>query len=194
MFTLSTTNAAKRYLGLSIRQQILKILAFSTKTGLKSLSHMNKKQIFEKLKLELQKNLETALTAAQNTYDIATHEDNKAENKYDTRGLEASYLAGAQAERVRDLRETLGHILNTQLKFFSSTDKIALTALVQILANKKNIWVLLLPKGGGQSFMFEDKLIQVITPESPLGKGLVGKQIGETLQINNKNFEIEKIT
>lgn len=35
---------------------------------------------------------------------MATHEDTKAENKYDTHGLEASYLARAQSERVLDLK------------------------------------------------------------------------------------------
>ncbi|MCC2679989.1 MAG: hypothetical protein K0R29_2565, partial [Pseudobdellovibrio sp.] len=51
---------------------------------------MKKALLFQALTAELTKNLELALTAAQATYDIATHEDNKAENKYDTRGLEAS--------------------------------------------------------------------------------------------------------
>ncbi len=154
---------------------------------------MDKKLIFEQLKNELENGLELALKAAQNTYEMATHEDNKAENKYDTRGLEASYLAGAQAERVRDLRDTLGSILNLQIKSFSTENKIALSALIKISSNEKSIWVLLLPKGGGQSFRHQDILIQVITPESPLGQSLVGKEIGDIVQVHNKVYEIEEI-
>ncbi len=154
---------------------------------------MDKKLLFEKLKQEIKKNLQLALGAAQNTYDIATHEENKAENKYDTRGLEASYLAGAQAERVRDLRETLGVVASLPVKYFTAENKIALTALVHISSDEKNLWVLLLPKGGGQNFSFEDKRIQVITLESPLGKSLIGKGLEDEVQVKDKFYTIVEI-
>lgn len=156
-------------------------------------TRMNKKLIFEALKVEIEKNLKLALAAAQNTYSIATHEDSKAENKYDTRGLEASYLAGAQAERVVDLRDTLGSILNLGFKIFSSENKIALTALVKIQSESKTNWILLLPKGGGQSFKYDEKNIQVVTPESPLGQALIGRQTNDEIQINSRHYEITEV-
>ena len=154
---------------------------------------MNKILLFKELLREIENNLQLALNAAQNTYDIATHEENKAENKYDTRGLEASYLAGAQAERVRDLRETLTMVSTLAIKHFDSETKIALTALVQISSEEKNLWVLLLPKGGGQSFTFDKKQIQVITPESPLGRNLIGKQVEDEVQVKDKFYEITQV-
>ncbi len=45
--------------------------------------------------------------AALATYEAATHEESKPENEYDTRGLEASYLAGAQAKRTAEIEELL---------------------------------------------------------------------------------------
>lgn len=38
--------------------------------------------------------------AAQIAHEAATHEENIAENKYDTLGLEAAYLATGQARRA----------------------------------------------------------------------------------------------
>jgi transcription elongation GreA/GreB family factor len=154
---------------------------------------MKKALLFQALTAELTKNLELALTAAQATYDIATHEDNKAENKYDTRGLEASYLAGAQAERVRDLKETLGVISILKIKDFTKEDKIAQTALIKIEFNEKESWLLFLPKGGGHSFTFEGKSIKVITPESPLGELLVGKSVDDEVILNGKEYVILEI-
>lgn len=154
---------------------------------------MDKALLFKKLIGEIEKNLHLALNAAQNTYDIATHEENKAENKYDTRGLEASYLAGAQAERVRDLRETLTMVSTLAIKHFDSATKIALTALVQISSEEKDLWVLLLPKGGGQSFTFDKKQIQVITPESPLGRNLIGKQVEDEVQVKDKFYQVTQV-
>ena len=146
--------------------------------------------LIEALKNEIQKNLQLALTAAQNTYDIATHEDSKAENKYDTRGLEASYLAGAQAERVMDLKDTLNSISGTALKEFKTTDKIAIGALIHLISSEKNLWVILLNRGGGQNVKFENQQVQVITPESPLGRLLIGKELNDSFQLNGKEYEI----
>lgn len=154
---------------------------------------MDKSLLFQALTAELTKNLELALTAAKATYDIATHEDNKAENKYDTRGLEASYLAGAQAERVRDLKETLGVISTLKIKYFSGDDKIAQTALIKAEYNQKESWLLLLPKGGGQNFLFEGRSIKVITPESPLGELLVGKSVEDSVTLNGKDYFILEV-
>lgn len=154
---------------------------------------MDKALIFKTLVDELTHNLQAALTAAQNTYEIATNEDNKAENKYDTRGLEASYLAGAQAERVRDLKETLTVISNLPFKNFNEKDKIAITALVEIQTNKKTNWVLVLPKGGGQNVAVEKQIIKVITPESPLGQLLIGKKNGDEFVLNAKEYSISSV-
>ena len=57
--------------------------------------------------------LEVIKKSAEIAHDDATHEESRAENKYDTRGLESSYLAGAQMERVR----ILSFISQTNRKF-----------------------------------------------------------------------------
>jgi hypothetical protein len=154
---------------------------------------MDKKLILKLLTDELSKNLELALKAAQATYDIATHEDNKAENKYDTRGLEASYLAGAQAERVRDLKETLGIISGIKIKNFEPGEKISVSALINLEISEKESWILLMPKGGGHSVSYEGHIIKVITPESPLGQSLVGKTEGESFMLNGKEYQILEV-
>jgi transcription elongation GreA/GreB family factor len=148
---------------------------------------MNKTELIDHLKNIVKQNLVVALEAAMNTYDIATHEDNKAENKYDTRGLEASYLAGAQAERVSDIKAIIGSYEIMQIKKFSNNEKIAIGALVEINTSEKNMFVLLMPKGGGQVLNFAGHHIQVITPDSPLGKNLIGKEVGEIIKIGQSN-------
>jgi len=154
---------------------------------------MNKTEILQPLIDEVSRQLNSALSAAQSTYDDATNEENKAENKYDTRSLEASYLAGAQAERVKDLKDTLTYVSQIQLKKFSENDPIALTALVELSSGNKNTWVLLLAKGGGQSVFFKNKSIQVITPESPIGKTIVGKRKNDDFSLNQKEYIIESV-
>ena len=155
---------------------------------------MNKKEVLQQLIAKVTQHLQAALSAAQSTYDEATHEDNKAENKYDTRSLEASYLAGAQAERVKDLKDTLSYISQLHLKNFTEDDPIALTALITLASESKKSWIFLLAKGGGQSFIFQNLIIQVVTPESPMGKMLIGKNRDDDFVLNNKNYLVETIS
>jgi hypothetical protein len=45
--------------------------------------------------------------AARASHAEATHESSKAESKYDTRGLEAAYLAGGQARQVKEILDSI---------------------------------------------------------------------------------------
>lgn len=144
---------------------------------------MNKKALIQYITRQISDELAAITQAAKNTYDIATHEDNKPENKYDTRGLEASYLAGAQAKRVSDMKEVLAIFENLPIKDFSSSSKIERTALVEVTHKEKVSFVLIMPKGGGQSVTFEGQSVQVITGESPLGQALIGRQAGDAIEV-----------
>ena len=68
---------------------------------------MAKTQLLELITATLARNLDIAQRAAQTAYETATHEENVAENKYDTLGLEASYLATGQARRTEEIRQAL---------------------------------------------------------------------------------------
>lgn len=154
---------------------------------------MNKALLFQNLKKEIDTQLMQAVESAQNTIEAATHEESKPENKYDTRGLEASYLARAQSERVLDLKALRNGIESLKVRDFSDNQKIALTALVSLESAGKILWVLLLPKGGGQSFQYEDRTVKVITPESPLGAMLVGKSVDDVVQIRNTEYSVVEV-
>lgn len=147
---------------------------------------MNKTLVFSALKEQLEKELVILKKAALASYEDATHEESKPENKYDTRALEASYLAGAQAQRVKDIEELISICKFQQIKNFKDSDGVAASAVVEVESNGKTSWLLFLPKGGGFFISFEDKKIQVITPASPLGKALVGLTVGDVAQIESQ--------
>ena len=58
---------------------------------------MNKHAVHQLILEKLTVDLDIAQRAAQTAYETATHEENIAENKYDTLGLEAAYLASGFA-------------------------------------------------------------------------------------------------
>ena len=73
--------------------------------SLSSAVEMNKTELLQRIVERLGVDLDVAQRAAQTAYEAATAEENIAENKYDTLGLEASYLATGQARRMEEIRQ-----------------------------------------------------------------------------------------
>jgi transcription elongation GreA/GreB family factor len=146
-------------------------------------------------KLEEERN--ALAQAAMSTYEAATHEESEAEDQYDTRGLEASYLAGAQAKRVIDLEQFITYCKFLDVKNFGEDTPINASALVELDHDGKISWVFLLPKGGGMSVDFGGHTIQIVTPKSPLGEALVGRHAGDVALVDTgketREYEIVSV-
>jgi hypothetical protein len=149
---------------------------------------MTKKDLIRTFTTHLEEELAALTAAAKATFEAATHEESKPENEYDTRGLEASYLAGAQAKRVSEIREVLSLFKNLEFRDFSDTDRVLATALVEVSIDGKKSTLLFMPKGGGVSLRLEGKSIQIVTPHSLLGEAILGSRVGDEAEyeVNNK--------
>lgn len=158
---------------------------------------MNKAKLMAKILEKLEEERAALAQAALHTYEAATHEESEAEDQYDTRGLEASYLAGAQAKRVAELEQLLHTLKHLAARTFKESDPIAATALVEIAGEGKNTWCFLLPMGGGSSIDFDSHHIQIITPKSPLGEALVGRKVGDEIVVDigreTREYQIVKV-
>jgi len=117
--------------------------------------------------------------AARASHAEATHESSKAENKYDTRGLEAAYLAGGQARQAREILDAIKLYQSLATRDFGPGDPIDLTAVVELDAGGSRSSYFIGPKSGGLELQYEGEEVVVITPQSPLGQKLVGKKAGE---------------
>ena len=91
---------------------------------------MNKIDVHRLLLEKLEVDLDVLQRAAQTAYEAATHEENVAENKYDTLGLEASYLATGQARRVEEIRQALKRCQAMSLEPLDPARGIQIGALV----------------------------------------------------------------
>jgi hypothetical protein len=93
---------------------------------------MKKRELVEKLVAELGREIGVLKQAAMASREAATHEEAKPENDKDTRAIEAAYLAGAQAERVRELERDLNALSFLTLRAFGEGDAIGISALVEV--------------------------------------------------------------
>src|SRR5690606_3070955 len=139
--------------------------------------HVDKAQLLQAILERLRDDLALAQRAAQTAYETATDEENIAENKYDTLGLEASYLAAGQAKRVEEIRQALGAFQQLQPRSFEVERGIQLGALVSLMdAAGVEQQLFLGPDGAGLRLQLDDQAITVITARSPLGQTLLGKR------------------
>ncbi len=133
------------------------------------------------LKTELVATLATALETAQRAHraalEGATHSEARAENSKDTRGLEQSYLARGQAQRVAELETAVVEV--TALVIEPRT-RVTVGALVTIEEDGAESQLFVAPHGGGS--VLADG-VQVVTPVSPLGRALLGKRSGDEVDV-----------
>ena len=109
---------------------------------------MNKSTLIDKIIKALRSELETYVRAANCSHEEATAEENRAENKYDTRGLEASYLATGQANKVMELEEAIGAFEDLKAKSFDEST-IDIGALVELDQNGEKAFYFIGPNAGG---------------------------------------------
>ncbi|WP_226475241.1 transcription elongation factor GreAB [Pseudomonas sp. MWU16-30323] len=145
---------------------------------------MNKHAVHQLVLDKLAVDLDIAQRAAQTAYETATHEENIAENKYDTLGLEASYLAAGQARRVEEIKLALTLCQTMQLRTYDDQRGIEVGALLGLVdENDRQQWLFLAPDGAGLKVDVVGQPVTVITPRSPLGKSLLGKFEGDEVEI-----------
>jgi len=144
---------------------------------------MNKRTLIRKIVARLTEELQVYFRAANASRAEATHEQNKAEDKYDTRGLEASYLARGQSRQSAEIESAIAEFEKLAARRFGDGEAIDIGALVELEHGGENSFYFLGPRAGGTEVLHDKKEILVITPQSPLGEQLLGKKSGDKLQL-----------
>ena len=144
--------------------------------------------IIEKLQTELDNQTRAALLAR----DEATHEESKPENKYDTHSQEAAYLAEGQARLAAELQESIALYQSLAMSDFSAGQPATLGAVVTVETAGRKLRYLLGPRNGGLEIHCDGLDLIVITPQSPLGRLLLGKRAGDVLTTQSAGRTIKQ--
>jgi hypothetical protein len=152
---------------------------------------VNKRALLKKILAQIQAEVQSYAKAAKAAHAEATHEQNKAENKYDTRGLEAAYLAGAQSRQAAVAQQAIEDFTKLPLKEFTATDAIDLSALVEVESRGERSLFFLGPCKGGLEIQQNGREVIVLTPQAPLGQQLVGRKQGDRFKWGDGRFAAE---
>jgi hypothetical protein len=145
---------------------------------------VNKAELIRGIIARLREILAAGTSAARATTAAATDPDSKAENKYDTRNLEASYLARGQAFRVAETMEALREFESLSVRTFAPGLPISEGALVTLTGAEGTLHYFLAPAAGGTEVELNGATVMVITTSSPLGAKLLKRREGDRFELN----------
>lgn len=152
---------------------------------------IDKKIILEKLIENLQTELREVEGAAKSTRDLATQDDLKSEGKYDTRAIEASYLASAQQKRVEEIKIDIQMLEEIEIQ---NSTKLQMGSLALIEHKGNERFYFLTSTSGGTMITVDGQTILVISVFSPLGNGALGLVEGELFEVETpKELRIYKV-
>ena len=161
---------------------------------------IDKKALFDSLKTRLEAELQRAQKRAKDAAEGATHEENRAEGDKDMRATEASYVARGQAGRASEMEEGLVRVSALELLTFKPGARIAISALIELLHDDKQLHYFLVPAAGGERLQVDGVEVQTLTPQSPLGRALLGQAEGDEAELPGRQpgeptrvYEIVKV-
>ena len=141
---------------------------------------MDKALILKAIVDALRSEFDSLQSTSQKTRAAGNDAESKAEGKYDTRSTEDNYLADGLARQALAAAQAARAYEKFAAPAFGPDTPIDLGALVQLALADEMHWFFLGPTGGGIEVICEDSAVTVLTPESPLGRQLMGTKMGAT--------------
>jgi transcription elongation GreA/GreB family factor len=136
---------------------------------------------------------EVARRAGEEAREAARSMQTESEKKEDGRAaIEFGSLAAGQSARARKVQEELAQLAtfwNRGVPPFSSKSAVALGAIVDVAVEgeggEQERTFFVLPVGAGVELTGPggDGFLSVITPASPVGRALIGRRAGESVEV-----------
>lgn len=140
-----------------------------------------KNQIIQHLKAKIEQELGELKKIYETARAHATEDDLQSEGKYDTRRVEASYLASAQRKRVEELEQELQLIDEMDLEH---TGKIlSVGSLVTLEHNGLTRRYFISSTAGGTMVQLEGETILCLSAFSPIGSAAIGLEVGDQFEV-----------
>ncbi len=156
---------------------------------------IDKKLIVNDLVARLQKELKEVEEAVASARELATHSESKQEGKYDTRSIEAGYLAGAQAKRAEEIKLDIQMLEDLDIE--SKANQLQLGSLGLIRHNKAEKFYFLSSTAGGTIVDVNGQGVLIISVFSPIGDAAIGMKIGDSFEVETpreiREYEVLQI-
>jgi len=140
---------------------------------------MSRDFILNKIIEHFEKELDLYQKISDKARSDATSSELKQEGKYDTRAIEASYLAGAQERRKDEITLELQGLKVLQKKL-SSNESSPVAKLMTLESESQLKKIFLVPCSGGFEVKYQGESVQVLSTRSPLGSKILKLEEGQS--------------
>lgn len=115
----------------------------------------------------------------------ATPDEKRADGRV---ALEFSNMAQAQGRRASAALDELAVLEAFRVPATSTPEKIAMGAIIEVEDGDEGRTIFLAPVGAGIELTMPDGdgFVTVVTPASPLGKAILGRAMGDTIEVSVK--------
>ncbi len=156
---------------------------------------VNKTAVRDQILLRLREEFVLQTRAALLSRDEAISEESRPENQYDMHSQEAAYLAEGQARLAAEIAESIKRYESLTLADCRPSDPTSIGALVAVEQGEKKKWYFIGPRGGGLDVQVDGADVLVLTPQSPLGRALMGKRQGDSVKLPGAtNGQVSRIS
>lgn len=142
---------------------------------------MDKSQVRNLILQKLEAEFSSRQRISSETRSGGNDSESRAESKYDTLAIEQNYLADGLAKQAFAAGQAMEEIEKMSLPTFTATSAIDRGALIELEFARDREWFFLAPAGGGLEVTCDGITVTVITPDAPLGLGLMGAREGDVL-------------
>lgn len=161
---------------------------FAIATALSDRRRVNKELLVEQLRTQLSAAARAALAASELLAHEAKEGATPDEKREDARAAhQVSSMGRAQDKRARIAMEQADSLLHFRPTEFPPTSTVMLGAIVEIEDTETNEGrtFFLAPVGAGTTLTGPggDGYLSVVTPASPIGRAVIGKRAGDTVDV-----------
>jgi len=147
---------------------------------------VNKPAIRDQILVLLRQELALQTRAAQLSREEAISEESRPENQYDMHSQEAAYLAEGQARLAAEIASNIALYETLSLSPAGANGLVTLGTAVAVENAGRQSWYFLGPRAGGLELQVENVPVLVLTPQSPLGRELLGKRVGDSVRVQTR--------
>ncbi|MGF1452605.1 MAG: hypothetical protein ACFB21_11105 [Opitutales bacterium] len=146
---------------------------------------MDKRAALQGMIAAMRHELNSTAAASRDAAAYATDEEAKAREKYETQGLEASYLARGQAAHAEEIAQAIVSLEAMLSGESKPSETVGLGSLVHVSLGGGEEWFLIGKLGGGEVIPFDGHELTLITPHSPVATAMDGLPAGSEFQLPN---------
>jgi transcription elongation GreA/GreB family factor len=148
---------------------------------------VNKPAVRDQILIQLRQELALQTRAAQLSREEAISEESRPENQYDMHSQEAAYLAEGQARLAAEIASNIALYETLSLPATTRDGVVTLGTAVAVENAGRRTWYFIGPRAGGLELHVDNVPVLVLTPQSPLGRELLGKRVGDSVRVQTRS-------